>query len=89
MEVIVDGVKYLPANIVQPKIEELKKYLAELKSRSQFEARKNVPPELVYEADSGRPALDKAYDKRYCFDNGYRHAIGEVEYWIENFEKEN
>ena len=87
MEVIIDGVKYLPANVVQPTLEELKQYIFERKLKSNFVAFDKVPPEYVRDDDRGRP-FDTAFDKRDCFDRGYCYAMEELKTWIENYKKQ-
>jgi len=86
MKVVIDGIEYLPANIAQPTMEELKQYLLELKGKSDFYAKEKVPAEWVKDDDRGRP-FDKAYDKRYCFGSGFRLAISDLEYWVANHQK--
>ncbi len=81
MEVIIDGVKYLPSNVAQPTMEELKGYLEELKSKSHLVAGQKVPAEYVRDDDRGRP-FDKAYDKRYYYERGYDYALLEILYWV-------
>ena len=83
MEVIIDGVKYLPVNVVQPTLCELQKYLYKLKATSHIIASEKVPAEFVKDDDRGRP-FDTAYNKRLCYERGFDNAISEIEYWIKS-----
>lgn len=86
MDVIIDGVRYLPANVAQPDMEELNEFIQKLRGKSRAVATNNVPAEWSPDDDRGRP-FDKAYEKRVCFDSGYCTALTEIQYWIERKQK--
>jgi hypothetical protein len=84
MEVVIDGVRYLPENTVVPNLTELLEELYEMYKKSYAVAESKVPPVYVKDDDRGRP-FDTAYNERERYRYGYEYAITEMKYLIESF----